>query len=93
MEKLWGFFKKCTGCQSKVPPSDGHSLCLLCLGETHRVDCKEKRHHTFASCPTFHGFYTHGPDCFDTDSIVDFGEEFAGTSKASSLGLSPYDPS
>lgn len=38
MEKLWGFFKKCEGCRAKFPPPDGYSLCVLCLGEAHRVD-------------------------------------------------------
>lgn len=38
MEKLVGFFKQCQKCRSKLPPLDGYSLCLPCLGETHRVD-------------------------------------------------------
>lgn len=38
MKKLVGFFKQCQKCRSKLPPLDGYSLCLPCLGETHRVD-------------------------------------------------------
>lgn len=38
MERLWGFFKCCTRCGSKLPPSDGHHLCLFCLEEVHRID-------------------------------------------------------
>lgn len=37
-EKLWGFFKRCSKCSQKIPPSDGHKLCLFCLGEMHNVD-------------------------------------------------------
>lgn len=36
--KLWGFFKRCASCGSKVPQSDGHDRCLFCLGEAHRAD-------------------------------------------------------
>ncbi|KAJ7316007.1 hypothetical protein JRQ81_002169 [Phrynocephalus forsythii] len=28
-------FKKCSRCGGKVPLTDGHSLCLYCLGDTH----------------------------------------------------------
>ncbi|KAL8183651.1 UNVERIFIED_CONTAM: hypothetical protein K2H54_048175 [Gekko kuhli] len=34
----WGFFKRCAACGSKLAPPDGHTLCLLCLGESHRTD-------------------------------------------------------
>lgn len=37
MKRPWGFFKWCKQCNSKLPPSDGHSLYLICLGESHRV--------------------------------------------------------
>lgn len=30
--------KKCSKCHSKMPHSDEHSLCLLCLGEEHNMD-------------------------------------------------------
>lgn len=35
---LKGFFKWCVTCRGKIPPSDGHSRCLFCLGEGHRSD-------------------------------------------------------
>lgn len=32
------FFKRCRGCRAKLPSSDGHDLCLICLGEGHGVE-------------------------------------------------------
>lgn len=37
-DSLWGFFKRCARYSPKIPPTDGHSLCLVCLGEGHRTD-------------------------------------------------------
>lgn len=36
--KLWGFFKRCQSSSKKIAPTDGHSLCLFCLGDTHNVE-------------------------------------------------------
>lgn len=35
---LWGFFKRCSKCSQKIPPSDGHKLSLFCLGEMHNIE-------------------------------------------------------
>lgn len=35
---LWGFFKRYLSCSQKIAPTDGHSHCLFCLGETHNVE-------------------------------------------------------
>lgn len=34
----WEFLKWCGSCKGKLALSDGHSLCLLSLGEGHRVE-------------------------------------------------------
>lgn len=36
--KLWGFLKRCSSCARKIAPTNGHALCLFCLGETHNVE-------------------------------------------------------
>lgn len=36
--KFWRFFKHCSRCSQKIPLTDGHKLCLFCLGETHNVE-------------------------------------------------------
>lgn len=33
-----GPFKFCSSCRGKIPFSDGHDLCLFCLGEAHQPD-------------------------------------------------------
>lgn len=34
----WGCFKRCRVCGGKIAESEGHSHCLLCLGEGHIVE-------------------------------------------------------